>query len=306
VLGFDSLSPFYDEGLKGARLALLRSHANFEFVKGDLADPTTVQELFRGHSPVSVVHLAAQAGVRYSLENPQPYVASNLAGFVNLIEEARRGNLNHFVFASSSSVYGAQMQAPFREQDRTDTPISLYAATKKSNELIAYVYAHLYHLPVTGLRLFTVYGPWGRPDMALFKFCKAIFEGSPITLYNQGNMLRDYTYIDDVVEGIVRILNEPPRRELSAGKDGEGSAPYRIYNVGNSQPVELAKLIALLEKHINKKAVIEWLPMQAGDVPLTYADTSQLANHVGYRPNTPIEEGVKRFVDWFREYYQKG
>lgn len=303
VAGFDNLSPFYDEGLKAARLSLLTACPAFQFIRGDLTDASAIHRAFDEHEPEAVVHLAAQPGVRYSLENPEPYVQSNLVGFVNLIEEARKSSLRHFVFASSSSVYGANNKVPFREDDRTDYPISLYAATKKSNELIAYAYAHLYRLPVTGLRLFTVYGPWGRPDMALFKFCKAIFEGTPIAVYNHGHMLRDFTYIDDAVESIVRTLDKPPQAART-GQDAP-SAPYSVYNVGNHRPVELARLIAILEKQIGKKATIEWLPMQAGDVPDTCADTDELSRLVGFCPHTPIEEGVKRFVEWFREYRQR-
>lgn len=301
VAGFDNLSPFYDEGLKPARLAILKACAAFEFIHGDLTDLAAVQQLFRTHQPEYVVHLAAQPGVRYSLENPEPYVQSNLVGFVNLIEEARKNGLRHFVFASSSSVYGANTKVPFREEDRTDQPISLYAATKKSNELIGHVYAHLYRLPVTGLRLFTVYGPWGRPDMALFKFCKATFAGAPITVYNHGHMLRDFTYIDDAVESIVRTMEKPP---LAASGEQAASASYRLCNVGNHRPVELATLIAVLENEIGKKATVEWLPMQAGDMPDTCADVEQLSHLLGYCPHTPIEQGVRRFVEWFREYYK--
>jgi UDP-glucuronate 4-epimerase len=303
ALGLDNLSPFYDEGLKSARIEILRSHPGFQFIRGDIADLGCVQKLFREQKFGLVVHLAAQAGVRYSLENPQLYVQSNVVGFGNLIEEARKNQLSHFVFASSSSVYGANKKTSFSEQDDVDHPISLYAATKKSGELIAHAYAHLYNLPVTGLRFFTVYGPWGRPDMALFKFCKAIFEGTPIEAFNQGHMLRDFTYIDDVVEGVIRVLEKPPSPGSHDQTDNV-SAPYRVYNIGNNQPVELTKLIHLLEKKIGKKAVIELLPMQPGDVPSTCADIDELSRSVGYRPHTPIEEGVSRFVDWYREYYR--
>jgi UDP-glucuronate 4-epimerase len=250
-----------------------------------------------------VVHLAAQAGVRYSLENPHLYVESNLAGFVNVIEASRKKKLEHFVFASSSSVYGANKKTPFSETDNVDHPISLYAATKKSNELIAHVYAHLYGLPVTGLRFFTVYGPWGRPDMAIFKFCKAIHEGSPIEVYNQGQMHRDFTYIDDIVEGIVRVLAKPPAAEQEGGASDDVAPNYRVYNIGHNHPVELLRLVRVLEDKIGKKANIKWLPMQPGDVPVTYADIDRLGEEVGYRPHTSIEEGVSRFVDWYREFY---
>jgi UDP-glucuronate 4-epimerase len=303
VLGFDNLNAFYNEGLKNARLAILCGHTKFQFIQGDIADIRSVEELFHQWEFGPVVHLAAQAGVRYSLENPHLYVQSNLAGFVNLIEAARKKHVPHFVFASSSSVYGANKKIPFSEQDNVDHPVSLYAATKKSNELIAHVYAHLYDLPVTGLRFFTVYGPWGRPDMALFKFCKAIFENTPIQVYNHGNMLRDFTYIDDIVEGVVRTVENPPVCKVSS-KEMEPIPPYRIYNIGNSQPVELKELIRLLEQKIGKKAIIEWHPMQPGDLPATYADIDELSLAVGYHPNTSIKEGVGRFVDWYRDYYR--
>jgi len=305
VLGFDNLNAFYNEGLKDARLAILRGHVQFQFVQGDVADNEAVRELFHQREFGPVVHLAAQAGVRYSLENPHLYVQSNLTGFVNLMEASRKSQVSHFVFASSSSVYGANQKVPFSEQDNVDHPVSLYAATKKSNELIAHVYAHLYDMPVTGLRFFTVYGPWGRPDMALFKFCKAIIEDRPIQVYNRGKMLRDFTYIDDIVEGVVRSMENPPVRQMSSTKMGS-IPPYSIYNIGNNQPVELTDLIRLLEQKIGKNAIIEWYPMQPGDVPLTYADITELSNAVGYRPKTPINKGVDRFVDWYRDYYKLG
>lgn len=301
VLGIDNLSPFYDEGLKAARLQILRSNPNFEFFRIDIADLQSVDELFSQHEFDEVVHLAAQAGVRYSLENPHLYVQSNVVGFVNLLEAARRKNTPHFVYASSSSVYGANKKTPFSEKDNVDHPVSLYAATKKSDELLAHVYAHLYGLPLTGLRFFTVYGPWGRPDMALFKFCKSIVEGTPIEVFNHGRMLRDFTYIDDIVEGIIRTMEQPP--EQSRAADGS-SARYRIYNIGNNQPVELTRLIAILEQKIGKKAVIQMLPMQPGDVPATYADIDELSAATGYRPYTPIEQGVERFVDWYFKQYK--
>ena len=304
VLGIDNLNPFYNDGLKDARLAILRSQPNFKFIHADIADLTSVNEIFAANDFGPIVHLAAQAGVRYSIENPHLYIQSNVVGFVNLLEAAKK-RTPHFVYASSSSVYGANKKIPFSESDIVDHPVSLYAATKKSNELIAHVYAHLYDLPVTGLRFFTVYGPWGRPDMALFKFCKAIIEGTPIDVYNYGKMLRDFTYIDDIVEGVVRIMEKPP---AAAGDSrieaGGASARYRIYNIGNNQPVELNRFIEVLETAIGKKANINMLPMQPGDVPTTYADIDELAKAVGYRPKTPIEVGVRRFVDWYREYYK--
>ena len=303
VTGLDNLNPFYNEGLKTARLKLLQKHNVFEFAEGDIADCFFVERVFRQYEFKPIVHLAAQAGVRYSLENPHLYVKSNLEGFVNLLEEARRKNTPHFVYASSSSVYGANKKVPFSEQDSVDHPVSLYAATKKSNELMAHVYAHLYGLPVTGLRFFTVYGPWGRPDMAMFKFCKAILEGSPVDMYNQGEMKRDFTYIDDVVEGIIRTMESPPNSRPQNSSNAP-CAPHHVYNIGNNQPVELFRLIHVMEQKIGKTANKRMLPMQPGDVPVTYADVDSLAQAVGYRPRTPIEEGVSRFVDWYRDYYK--
>jgi UDP-glucuronate 4-epimerase len=310
VLGLDNLSPFYDEGLKAARLALLKSQPAFEFVRADLADRHSIEELFRRFEHGPVVHLAAQAGVRHSLDNPQLYVESNVLGFVNLIEECRKGKVPHFVYASSSSVYGANRKIPFCESDNVDHPVSLYAATKKSDELIAHVYAHLYGLPVTGLRFFTVYGPWGRPDMAIFKFCKAICEGTSIELYNYGQMQRDFTYIDDVVEGIIRILDCPPagRQPSPAAQEAPsaGASPFhRIYNIGNNRPVKLTELIQALESKLGKKAILRQVSMQPGDVLTTYADIDELSNQIGYRPRTTIQQGIDKFVDWYNEYYRK-
>jgi len=305
VLGVDNLNPFYDEGLKEARLALLRRDSRFRFIQLDIGDHQGVEELSAREEFGPIIHLAAQAGVRYSLENPRLYIHSNIVGFVNLIEAAYKRKTPHFIYASSSSVYGGNEKIPFSESDRVDQPISLYAATKRSDELIAHVYAHLYDLPVTGLRFFTVYGPWGRPDMALFKFCKAIYADSPIDVYNHGKMLRDYTYIDDIVEGIVRLIQEPAESADAPGRCRNNShARYRLYNIGNNQPVELTRVIEILEKEIGKKANIRWLPMQPGDVQTTYADIDQLAADTGYRPETPIEVGIGRFVDWYREYYK--
>jgi UDP-glucuronate 4-epimerase len=305
VLGLDSLSPFYDEGLKKARLAILRSHSGFSFIEADIADRGCIDDIFSSREFGPIVHLAAQAGVRYSLENPHLYVQSNLVGFANLIEAAYKKRTPHFVFASSSSVYGSNRRVPFAETDNVDHPVSFYAATKKSNELVAHVYAHLYGLPVTGLRFFTVYGPWGRPDMALFKFCKAIFQGDPIDLYNHGHMLRDFTYIDDIVEGVVRIVQKPPApASASSERDGESVPSYRIFNIGNNQPVELTRLIEILENKTGRKALTRGLPMQPGDVPVTFADIDELVKKIEYRPRVPIEEGVGRFVDWYREYYK--
>lgn len=304
VTGLDNLNPFYNEGLKAARLAILQKLKAFEFAEGDIADRSFVERIFQRHPFGPIVHLAAQAGVRYSLENPHLYVKSNLEGFVNLLEEARKKNTLHFVYASSSSVYGANQKIPFSEQDNVDHPVSLYAATKKSNELMAHAYAHLYSLPMTGLRFFTVYGPWGRPDMAMFKFCKAILEGSPIDVYNHGAMQRDFTYIDDVVEGVIRTMENPQVSQSRNGQEGANSAPHRVYNIGNNQPVELSRLVQILEEKLGRKANIRLLPMQPGDVPVTYADVDLLAQAVDYRPRTPIEEGVSRFVKWYRDYYR--
>lgn len=304
VLGIDNLSPFYNEGLKDARLALLLQHGEFQFVRGDISDLGWVQELFRKQEFGPLVHLAAQAGVRYSLENPHLYVQSNIVGFVNLLEEAYKKKVPHFVFASSSSVYGANKKIPFSERDNVDHPVSLYAATKKSDELIAHAYAHLYGLPLTGLRFFTVYGPWGRPDMALFKFCKAIIEGKPIDVFNHGKMLRDFTYVDDIAEGVIRTMAMPPGPSLPHAGSEEVSAQYRIYNIGNNQPVELTRLIEVLEEKIGKKAIIHSMPMQPGDVPTTYADIDELSRATGYRLYMAIELGVGRFVDWYRKYYK--
>lgn len=303
VLGFDNLSPFYDDGLKSGRLDILRSKEGFRFTKGDIADQACVKALFDNEEFGPMVHLAAQAGVRYSLENPDLYVKSNLTGFVNLIEAARKRKVPHFVYASSSSVYGANKKIPFSEKDNVDFPVSLYAATKKSNELMAHVYAHLYELPVTGLRFFTVYGPWGRPDMALFKFCKAIINGDPIDVYNHGKMLRDFTYVDDIVSAVVRIMETPPVANGQSSSDSS-SAPYRVFNIGNNQPVEVLKLIEIIEQQVGKKAKVKMLPMQPGDVPVTYADVDELAREIGYRPETTIEVGVGRFVEWYRRHYQ--
>ena len=304
VTGLDNLNPFYNEGLKPARLELLQKQKAFELVQGDIGDRTLVDRVFHQYEFGPVVHLAAQAGVRYSLENPYLYVHSNLEGFVNLLEAARHKSTPHFVYASSSSVYGANRKIPFSEQDNVDHPVSLYAATKKSNELMAHAYAHLYRLPLTGLRFFTVYGPWGRPDMAMFKFCKAILEGSPVDVYNHGGMKRDFTYIDDVVEGVIRTMENPPASKSPNSSEDLTCAPHRVYNIGNNQPVELSRLIQLLEQKIGKTADKRMLPMQPGDVPMTYADVDSLAQAVGYRPRTPIEEGVSHFVDWYRQYYK--
>ena len=299
VYGIDNLNDYYDVSLKKDRLAQLQPHAKFTFKLLDLAQRDRLLELFHTYKFDYVVNLAAQAGVRYSLENPFAYSDSNLSGFVNLLEGCRHSQVGHLVFASSSSVYGANTKVPFSVEDPVDHPISLYAATKKANELIAHVYSHLYHLPSTGLRFFTVYGPWGRPDMAYFKFVKAIDAGKPIDVYNFGNMKRDFTYIDDVIEGIVRVMFKPPQTNCPTTV-----APYKIYNVGNNNPVELLTFIHVIEQAIGKKAKTNLLPIQPGDVPCTYADVDQLMHDVGFKPNTPITVGIERFVKWYQEYYQ--
>ena len=307
VVGLDNLNDYYDVSLKRARLAQLTPVPAFGFVKMDLADREGVRQLFEAENFDFVVHLAAQAGVRYSLTNPEAYVGANLVGFANVLEGCRSSKVRHLVFASSSSVYGANTRMPFSVHDNVDHPVSLYAATKKANELMAHVYAHLYGLPCTGLRFFTVYGPWGRPDMALFLFTRAILEGRPIPVYNHGKMRRDFTYIDDVVEGVIRVaerIPEPNPEWCSDRPDpGTSSAPYRIYNIGNHDPVELIKFIEILENKIGRKAQLELLPIQPGDVPATYADVDDLTRDTGFQPQTLIEEGIGRFVDWYREYY---
>lgn len=307
IVGIDNLNDYYDVNLKKARLMQLESQPHFRFIQLDLADRTKMAELFAREKFKWVVNLAAQAGVRYSLENPYAYVDSNLVGFVNLLEGCRHHGVEHFVFASSSSVYGLNTKMPFSVHHNVDHPISLYAATKKSNELMAHTYAHLYGLPTTGLRFFTVYGPWGRPDMAYFKFTKAILAEQPIDVYNHGKMQRDFTYIDDIIDGVVKILDrvpEPNLKWLSDAPDPSSSpAPYRIYNIGNNQPVELMYFINTLEKALGKTAKMRMLPMQPGDVTATYADIHDLEREVGFKPRTTIEEGIGHFVDWYRNYY---
>jgi UDP-glucuronate 4-epimerase len=308
VAGLDNLNDYYDVSLKEARLARLQAYPDFRFYKTELADRASVARLFEDLRPDAVVNLAAQAGVRYSLQNPHAYVDSNLVGFMNILEGCRHRQVKHLVFASSSSVYGANTKIPFSVSDKTDQPISLYGATKKANELMAYAYSHLYGLPTTGLRFFTVYGPWGRPDMALFRFTKAILEGQPIDVFNYGNMRRDFTYIDDIVEGVVRVLDSFPRpNPASSEKEPDrstGSAPFRIYNIGNSQPVDLLRFIEALETCLGRKAVKNLLPLQPGDVPATFADVENLMHDVGFQPRTPIEIGIQRFVEWYRSYYR--
>lgn len=308
VFGIDNLNNYYDVRLKKARLAQLSSQAKFTFQVLDLADGASLSRFVENCQPQVVVNLAAQAGVRYSMENPSAYVNSNLVGFVNLLEACVRcGQVRHFVFASSSSVYGANTSVPFSADDPVDHPVSLYAATKKSNELIAHSYSHLYGLPVTGLRFFTVYGPWGRPDMGYFKFTDAIVRGNPIEIYNNGDMQRDFTYIDDVVEGLLRVMARPPEYSVEEESGGAflSDARYKIYNLGNHQPVDLMKFIEIIERAIGKKARKTFLPMQPGDVVCTYAKMDDLYQAMRFRPTTSIEEGLPRFVRWYRKYYSR-
>ncbi|WP_448564158.1 NAD-dependent epimerase [Trichothermofontia sp.] len=309
VIGIDNLNSYYDVQLKRDRLAQLQTHASFQFYPLDLADRGAIADLFTTHSPDRVIHLAAQAGVRYSLENPHAYVDSNLVGFVNILEGCRHHQVAHLVYASSSSVYGANRVIPFAVQHNVDHPVSLYAATKKANELMAHTYSHLYQLPTTGLRFFTVYGPWGRPDMAYFKFTQAILAGRPIEVFNYGKMRRDFTYIDDIVEGVIRVLDQvpvaDPNYQVDQTDPSRSHAPYRIYNIGNHQPVELLDFIAVLETALGRSAEKKLLPMQPGDVVETYADITDLKQAVGFEPKTPISVGLARFVEWYRSYYQE-
>jgi UDP-glucuronate 4-epimerase len=306
VVGLDSVNDYYDPSLKQARVAVLERERNFTFVKSDLADRAATRSIFEQHRFPAVIHLAAQAGVRYSLENPHAYADANIEGFLNVLEGCRHHGCRHLLFASSSSVYGANTKLPFSVQDNVDHPISLYAASKKANELMAHAYSHLYRVPATGLRFFTVYGPWGRPDMAMFIFAKAILEGRPIRLFNHGNMQRDFTYVDDVVEAIVRLIDRPPQGNPAwSGADPDpasSAAPWKIYNIGNNRPENLMHVVALLEKEFGRPAIKEMLPMQPGDVPATYADVDDLARDVGFKPSTTIEDGIARFSKWFREY----
>ena len=294
VVGLDNLNDYYDVNLKKNRLLKLTESKNFRFVKIDLTDETNIKKLFEDEKFNAVVHLAAQAGVRYSLTHPQAYISSNVAGFCNILEACHCYPIEHLVYASSSSVYGGNTKLPFAEDDSVDHPVSLYAVTKKTNELMAHTYSHLYQLPTTGLRFFTVYGPWGRPDMALSLFTQAILNGEPIRVYNYGRMRRDFTYVDDIVEGVLRVLDRPPSTE---------STPYKIFNIGNNKPVELLDFISCLEEALGKRASKEFLPLQDGDVPETYADTQALNQWVGYVPTTEITQGIGKYVDWYRSYY---
>ncbi|MGD9889553.1 MAG: NAD-dependent epimerase [Halothiobacillaceae bacterium] len=306
VIGLDNLNDYYDVKLKYARLAQIGTQANFSFIQADLADRYAMSALFAQHKPKRVIHLAAQAGVRYSIEHPHAYVDSNLVGFINILEGCRHQSVEHLVYASSSSVYGLNTAMPYSTQHNVDHPISLYAATKKANELMAHSYSHLYRLPTTGLRFFTVYGPWGRPDMAYFKFTQAILAGRPIEVYNHGKMQRDFTYIDDIVEGVLRVLDRPPSPNPAWSGDkpdpSSSPAPYRLYNIGNNSPVELSRFIEALENALGRKAEKIMRPMQAGDVPATYADVDDLMRDTGFAPSTPIETGLKHFAAWYRQY----
>ncbi len=308
VVGLDNLNDYYEVSLKEARLARLTDKKGFKFVKLNLEDKADIAQLFADEKFDKVVNLAAQAGVRYSLENPHAYIESNIVGFTNILEGCRHHEIKHLAYASSSSVYGANETMPFSVHDNVDHPLSLYAASKKANELMAHTYSHLYNLPTTGLRFFTVYGPWGRPDMALFLFTKAILEGKPINVFNHGKMKRDFTYIDDIVEGVIRVLDKTA--ESNPDWDGQSpdpassKAPWRVYNIGNSSPVELMDYIKAIEKALGMEAEKNFMPMQAGDVPATSADVQALMDDVGFKPDTAVEEGVKRFVDWYRDYYQ--
>lgn len=310
VTGVDNLNDYYDVSLKYARLARLQRHRRFRFLKIDIADRESMANLFARERFNAVMHLAAQAGVRHSLDKPYAYADSNLTGFSHVLEGCRSTQVAHLVFASSSSVYGANTRQPFSEHQNVDHPLSLYAATKKANELMAHSYAHLYRLPCTGLRFFTVYGPWGRPDMSYFKFAQGIFAGQPIPVFNRGDMRRDFTYIDDIVEALVRVIDRPasssPGWNSGAPDPATSSAPYRLYNIGNNRPVKLLRYIQILEQCLGKKAILELLPMQPGDVPATCADISDLEAAVGFRPRTPVEVGIARFVEWYRAYYNVG
>lgn len=307
VVGVDNLNDYYDVNLKNARLAILQRHAGFQFVRADLADRPAMEALFSREQFTCVVNLAAQAGVRYSITHPQVYIDSNVVGFANILEGCRHSNVGHLVYASSSSVYGASTRMPFSTRDHADHPISLYAATKKANELLSHTYAHLFKLPCTGLRFFTVYGPWGRPDMALFKFTRNIIEGRPIDVYNYGNMRRDFTYVDDIVEGVRRVMSKVPMGntawDSSAPDPSSSAAPYRVYNIGNHAPIQLTHLIHVLEEALHRKADINLMPMQPGDVPTTFAEVDDLVRDLDFAPSTAIDEGIARFVEWYQDFY---
>ena len=308
VVGIDNLNDYYDVSLKNARLDRLKVYPNFSFVLLDVSAREKMADLFASNRFDAVIHLAAQAGVRYSIENPHAYIDANLIGFLNVLEGCRHSKVAHLVYASSSSVYGSNAKLPFSENDNVDHPVSLYAATKKANELMAHSYAHLYRLPCTGLRFFTVYGPWGRPDMALFKFTRGILAGEPIPVFNRGEMVRDFTFVDDIVQGVVRVMDRPaapdPHWDRMRPTPSTSQAPYRVFNIGNNRPVKLMRYIEVLEECLGKKAMLDLLPMQPGDVPATTADVTALNAATGFSPSTPVETGIARFVDWYREYYR--
>jgi UDP-glucuronate 4-epimerase len=308
VIGFDNLSPYYDVSLKEARLARLKEHARFRFLQADLADRTVVEATFAEERPERVIHLAAQAGVRYSIEQPHAYISSNVTGFLHVLEGCRHHDVKHLVYASTSAVYGANRKLPFDVSDGTDHPVSLYGATKKANEMMAHSYAYLFGLPVTGLRFFTVYGPWGRPDMSLFLFTRQILAGEPIKVFNYGRHARDFTYVEDAAEGVVRALDvvatPDPNWRAESPDPATSSAPYRLYNIGNHSPVTLLDYIAAIEKALDKKAKLELVPLQPGDVEETYADVEALHAATGFQPSTPLEVGIERFVIWYRDYYK--
>ena len=306
VIGLDNLNSYYDPKLKQDRLDQLKNNPNFSFSKIDINESNQLDDIFKKNDFTSVIHLAAQAGVRYSLENPRAYIDSNIVGFLNILESCKNHHIKHLVYASSSSVYGGNTKMPFSEKDRVDNPVSLYAATKRSNELMAHTYSHLYNLPSTGLRFFTVYGPWGRPDMALFLFTKAIIERKPINLFNNGEMLRDFTYISDIVEGIIRVLDKVPQCNkdiLDSSINSTKNAPYKIFNIGNSKPVSLMKYVEAIEDALQLKAIKNFLPMQMGDVVATSSDVSELNSWVDFKPDTEVRDGVAKFVDWYKNYY---
>lgn len=308
VIGIDNKNNYYEVNLKESRLINLSGKPRFKFFEGDIADKEFVENIIGNEKVTHVINLAAQAGVRYSIENPHAYIQSNLVGFTNILEACRHNNVEHLIYASSSSVYGANKKMPFSTSDAVNHPVSLYAATKKSNELLAHTYSHLYNLPTTGLRFFTVYGPWGRPDMAYFSFTKNIMEGKPIKVFNNGEMMRDFTYIDDIVEGIVRLIDKKPEPNLEfdhLNPDPSSShAPYKVYNIGNNEPVKLMDFIRTIEKHVGKEANLEFLPMQPGDVQATYADINDLQKVTGFSPTTSIDEGIGKFVEWYKSYYK--
>ena len=308
VIGLDNLNDYYDVSLKQARLSILKSYTNFKFYQIDISDNNKLNEIFKKEKPVKVINLAAQAGVRYSLTNPRAYIDSNIQGFINILECCRHNDVKHLVYASSSSVYGSNTSLPFSEHHNIDHPVSLYAATKKANELMAHSYSHLFNLPTTGLRFFTVYGPWGRPDMALFLFTKAILAGKPIDIFNKGKMVRDFTYVDDIVEGLIRVADKPatanPKFDHARPDPATSSAPYRVFNIGNNKPIPLMDYIESLENALGIKSIKNYLPMQLGDVKETAANTEELNMWTGYKPKTNIEKGVNQFVKWYRSFYK--